>query len=183
MFLNKIKEKIQTLKNKMIKTRIGEIEFYRRKGVRIGDGCRIYIEDFGSEPWLIEIGDNVTITAGTRILTHDGGTWLIRDEKGRRYAYNNVVIKDHVFIGVNSIIMPGVIIENNVIVASGSVVTKSVPANSIVGGNPAKIIGRFEDYKEKCLKNLKSEEDFDRDLSYKERVETALSVEHKKYLK
>ena len=44
----------------------------RRKGVKIGTDFRIYTTRFGSEPWLIEIGNKVTITSGVVLLTHDG---------------------------------------------------------------------------------------------------------------
>ena len=57
----------------------------------------------------------------------------------------NIIIKNDVWIGAHSIILGGVTINNGVIVAANSVVTKNVPAYSIVGGSPAKVIGyRFE---------------------------------------
>lgn len=54
--------------------------------------------------------------------------------------FGKITIGDWVYIGNNSLIMPGVTIDNNVLVASGSVVTKSVPAGVVVAGNPARII-------------------------------------------
>ena len=129
----------------------------RYLGVSVGKRCRIYIRNFGSEPFLISIGDNVTITNGVKLLTHDGATWLIRDEKGRRYNYGSITIGNNVFIGANSILMPGVSVADNVIVAAGSVVTKSIPTNTIVGGNPAKKIGSFQDYRDKCLETCMSD--------------------------
>lgn len=138
---------------------LGRVAYARRKGVKIGEGCRIYIDNFGSEPWLIEIGDRVTITSGVYLLTHDGATWLIRDENGRRYNYAKIRIGSDVFVGVGSIILPGVSVGNNVIVAAGSVVTKSIPDGTIVAGNPARIIGAFDEYKKKCLDCFFSEKD------------------------
>ncbi len=120
-------------------------------GVSIGKNCRIFTRRFGTEPFLIEIGNNVTITKDVIILTHDGSTWLFNDQQGRRYMYRKVKIGNNVFIGVNSIIMPGVCIGDNVIVGAGSIVTKSIPSGSIIAGNPAKIIGDFFDYKNKVL--------------------------------
>jgi acetyltransferase-like isoleucine patch superfamily enzyme len=120
-------------------------------GVKVGEDCRIYTRNFGSEPWLISIGSRVTVTSGVQFLTHDGSTWLMRDERGRRYRYAKVEVGNDVFIGINSIIMPGVRIGNKVIVGAGSVVTKSVPDGLIVAGNPARIIGRFADYEKKAL--------------------------------
>jgi acetyltransferase-like isoleucine patch superfamily enzyme len=57
-----------------------------------------------------------------------------------------IEIMDNVFIGCNSTILGGVTIGNNVVVAAGSVVTKDVPPNSVVAGNPAKVIESFDDY-------------------------------------
>lgn len=63
-----------------------------------------------------------------------------------------VVIEDNVFIGANSIILPNITIGENSIVGSGSVVTKNVPKNTVVAGNPAKVICSVEKYKEKHIK-------------------------------
>lgn len=128
-------------------------------GVKVGSNCRIYIKEFGSEPWLISIGNNVTITSGVKLLTHDGSTWLIRDKRGRRYFYAKITIGNNVFIGVNSLIMPGVIIGNNVIIGAGSVVTKSIPNGLIVAGNPARIIGEFKNFEDRALLQYYSDYD------------------------
>ncbi|MBU2996741.1 acyltransferase [Cellulophaga baltica] len=158
------------------------VNYARYKGVKVGDNCRILITSFGSEPWLISMGDKVTITSGVKLLTHDGSTWLFNDEKGRRYLYRRVKIGNNVFIGSNSIIMPGVVIDNNVIVAAGSVVTKSVPTNSIVAGNPAKIIGNYSSYGEKILETYISDSDLNKSKNYKERILDVLDNESKPYL-
>lgn len=120
----------------------------RKTGVNIGKNCRIYTSYFGSEPFLISIGDNVTVTSDVKFITHDGSGWLMKDKKGRRYYYHGISVGNNVFIGVNSIIMPGVKIEDNVVVGAGSVVTKSVPEGCVlVAGVPARIIGRYDDPK------------------------------------
>lgn len=160
----------------------GKKKYAKKIGVKIGENCRIYTTHFGSEPFLISIGDNVTITSGVKFLTHDGSTWLIRDEKGRRYLYQKIDIDNNVFVGVNSIIMPGVKIEKNVIVAAGSVVTKSIPSGSVVAGVPAKIIGRFEEIENKMLTSYISDFDINKKLSYKQRVLEVLTTEYKPYL-
>lgn len=149
---------------------LGRIRYGRFLGVKIGRNCRVYISEWGTEPFLVKIGDNVTITSGVMLLTHDGSTWLVNDEKGRRYLYRRVVIKNNVFIGINTIVMPGVIIGNNVVVASGSVVTKSIPDNKIVAGNPAKIIGEFNEYYEKVMNTYVSKENLDMKIPYKQRI-------------
>ena len=156
------------------------IEYLRYTGVKIGENCRVYTRTFGSEPWLVSIGNNVTITAGVVFITHDGSTWLIKDKKGRRYLFRKINVGNNVFIGINSIILPGVNIQDNVIIAAGSVVTKSIPNGKIVGGNPAKIIGDFKDYEDKVLQNYISHEDMNFNLSYKERINIALDNNYKK---
>lgn len=152
----------------------GGVAYARLLGVDVGPGCRIYTSSLGSEPFLLKIGARVTITSGVRLLTHDGATWLIRDESGRRYRYRPVVIGDDVFIGVNSIVMPGVVIGERVIVAAGSVVTKSVPSGTIVAGVPARVIGLFDDYEARALRDFVSEADLKYDVDYRSRVLAAL---------
>ena len=150
---------------------IGRIGYARKIGVNIGKGCRIYIDEWGTEPYLISIGENVTITADVSIITHDGSTWLMRDQEGRRYHYAPVEIGDNVFIGKGSIILPGVKINSNVIVGAGSIVTKSVPGNVIIAGNPAKIIGDFNNYKKRCLEDYISDYDLLKlDMPYEEKI-------------
>lgn len=104
-----------------------------------------------AEPYLITIGSNCQITKGVKIFTHGGGG-AIRNEIPHFDCFGKVVIGNFVYIGNNSLIMPGVIINDNVLVAAGSVVCKSVPANVVIGGNPAKIICTIEEYKKKNLK-------------------------------
>ena len=171
------------LKDFYFKFKKGGVGYARYKGVVVGNNCRVLTSAFGSEPWLITIGNNVTITSGVRLLTHDGSAWLFNDEAGRRYLYRRVTIGNNVFVGSNAIIMPGVHIENNVIVAAGSVVTKSVPAGSIVGGNPAKIIGSFETYKKRVLDTYVTENQLDKSKSYRDRILEHLDTDKKDYLK
>jgi len=158
------------------------VAYARHVGVTVGDNCRIFIGKFGSEPWLISIGNKVTITSGTIILTHDGSTWLFNDQDGRRHLYRRVKIGNNVFIGSNSIIMPGVEIEDDVIVGAGSVVTKSVPRGAIIGGNPARIIRQFDEYKTFALENYVSNKDIDFSKSYRERVELVADTTFREFM-
>jgi len=164
------------------KFKLDTISHARKRGVKIGANCRVYTRNFGSEPWLISIGNNVTVTSEVTILTHDGSSWLFNDKNGRRFLFKNTVIKNNIFIGVKSIIMPGVVIEDNVIIAAGSVVTKSVPSGVIVAGNPAKIIGDFDSYKAKVLTSYISESDIDYSKDYKERILEVVDESLKPYL-
>ena len=125
-------------------------KYARYIGVRIGKECDIQDINFGSEPYLIEIGDHVQITKGVKIFTHGGG-WVFRKEFPNLDTFGKVIIKNNVYIGNNTLIMPGVTIGNNVIVGAGSIVTKSVPDNAVVAGNPAKIISDLETTKQRIL--------------------------------
>lgn len=136
----------------LYKIRIWPAEKYARSvGVTIGENCVIGTKWFGTEPYLIEIGNRVQITNGVRFFTH-GGSWILRGKYPEFDFFGKIKIGDNVYIGNCAMIMPGVIIENNVLIAAGSVVTKSVPAGSIIGGNPGKVIGSVNDFKKKHLK-------------------------------
>lgn len=149
----------------------------------MGEECRIFTTRLGSEPWLIKIGNKVTITSGVVFLTHDGSTWLMNDKNGRRYLYRRIEIGNNVFVDVNTIIMPGVKVENNVIIAAGSVVTKSVSSGKIVGGNPARIIGEYSILETKALSEYISDFDLDMALKYKQRTEQVVDKTFKNYMK
>ncbi|PQJ21096.1 DapH/DapD/GlmU-related protein [Tenacibaculum sp. SG-28] len=101
---------------------------------------------FGSEPWLITLGDNVHITTDVMFITHDGGTLLFRDKVPDLEITAPIIVKDNVYIGVRSIVLPGVTIGENSIIAAGSIVTKNVTPNSVMGGIPAKKIKSTEEY-------------------------------------
>ncbi len=103
-------------------------------------------------PWLISVGDDVTISSDVKILAHDAST----NKTGARTKIGVVTIGNNVFIGVGSIILCNVHVGDNVIIGAGAVVTKSIPSNSVVAGNPAKVICTFDEYKNKHLQNRKT---------------------------
>lgn len=173
---------IKKLKALLVLFFSGKKRYAETIGVKLGKNCRVYTIDWGSEPFLITIGDNVTVTYGVKFITHDGSAWLMRDERGRRYSYSPISVGNNVFIGIDSIIMPGVKIEDRVIVAAGSVVTKSVPAGSVVAGVPAKVIGKFDDIEQKMLSQFISDADLDKTLGYKERILKVTVNEFKPFL-
>jgi maltose O-acetyltransferase len=87
----------------------------------------------------ITIGDNCSIAPGVHIYTATHPIEAHERRKGPEYG-RPVIIGNDVWIGGKAVINPGITIGNNVVIASGSIVTRDVPDNVVVGGNPAKII-------------------------------------------
>ena len=98
-----------------------------------------------SHCWLIEIGDNVTMAPRVHILCHDASTkqHLGYTKLGR------VTVGDNVFIGAESVVLPGVTIGSNVIIGANSTVTHDIPENSVAVGSPARVICTLDEYLEK----------------------------------
>ncbi len=125
-------------------------DYARFLGVKIGDNCDIDTKFFGSEPYLITIGNHVQVTNDVKFFTHGGG-WIFRERYPNFDTFGKITIKDNVYIGNNAMLLPGVTIGNNVIIGAGSVVTKSVGDNTIVAGNPAKVVGRVDELEQRML--------------------------------
>lgn len=126
------------------------IDYARHLGVTIGEQTTISIHDWSSEPYLVTIGNHVQITRGVSIHTHGGGN-AVRQTIPDFDVFGKVVIEDWCYIGAHSQIMPGVTIGEGSLVAAGSVVTKSIPPHSVVGGNPAKVLCTINDYLERNI--------------------------------
>ena len=123
----------------------------RRYGAKIGKGCKIFSVNFGTEPYLVSIGDRCEVASNVAFLTHDDGKWVLENQKrfdGTKFG--PIIIHDNCYIGYNSIVLPNIEIGPNSIVGAGSVVTKSVPPNTVYAGNPAKLISTLDQYLDKC---------------------------------
>ena len=102
-------------------------------------------------PKLIKLHNNVRVHKTVKILTHDVINGFLQESKpgsdfGPEERLGCVELLDNVYIAMNVTIMPDVRIGPNCIVTAGSVVTSDVPENSVVSGNPAKVVGRFDMY-------------------------------------
>ena len=113
--------------------------------IEIGNYCGFTSTVFSSRE-LIRIGNHVMIGANVRIFDHDYHSLNYLDRKNPKDDSNNVkssciFIEDDVFIGTNSIILKGVHIGARSIIGAGSVVSiKKIPPDSIVAGNPARVL-------------------------------------------
>lgn len=134
-FLAKVKFKLSG-NNKEVMS-----DYFRKAGMSIKGGCNICCNIMTMEPFLVDIGSNVTISGDVKLVTHDNS--VAKLNIGGADVFGRIVIGHNCFIGQNSIIMYGVELANNIIVAAGSVVCNSFSeTNIVIGGNPAKKSGR-----------------------------------------
>jgi acetyltransferase-like isoleucine patch superfamily enzyme len=130
------------------------LTYLRKCGIKIGAGTRCFdshniIIDV-TRPELIEIGSHMFLHAGTTIMSHDWASWNFIESHAEFYpSHGRVKIGDNVWLGRNVTICKGVTIGDNCIIGIGSVVTKSIPANSVAAGVPARVICTYEEYIEK----------------------------------
>ena len=137
------------------------IGFARKIGVGVGMNCRFYQSiSYGSEPYLISIGDHVTITRGVAFITHDGGAWILRHKHPKMDVFGTITIGNNVFVGREAMLMPGVTIGDNCVIGVRALVTRDIPPNSIAVGMPAKVIGTIDDYEKKMLPRSLNTKDF-----------------------
>ena len=119
-------------------------QYYRSGGVKIGKNCLICTPIHPHrDNCLLEIMDDVVISTDVEFVLHDFSA--SRVVKGTSNMFGKITIGKNSFIGARSVIMYGVELADNTIVAAGSVVTKSFrEGNVVIGGNPAKVIGTWD---------------------------------------
>ena len=127
------------------------IAYLRNQGVEIGENCMIWSPNHTvidcQRARTLHIGSYVKITQGVIILTHDYSMSVARRIYHRHIGtMRETFIGDNVFIGMNAIILMGSKIGDNSIIGAGSVVSGSFPSNSVIAGNPAKVICSVEQY-------------------------------------
>ena len=140
----------------ILKNGFKKAQFLKKKKVfaHIGKNCYYHPFVIPSEPKLVSFGDNVIISSGVKLITHDMSYSLFANDEAENnsmyyypYSTGKIKIGNNVMIGLNAIILPNVKIGNNVIVGAGAVVTKDIPDGVVVGGIPAKVIEKYDDYK------------------------------------
>ena len=180
---SKIKGKIENVKLRWSRTSPKRyIRFLRSKGIKIGENIWVTADVKSlsidiTRPSLIEIGDNVRLNKNLTILTHDGGYYVLQHKYKEFISQSGrVKIGDNVYFGRNCSVFKNVTIGDNVIIGNGSIVTKSIPSNSVAVGSPAKVVGTIESYYEK-RKNLQIEEALDYAKSIQERFNRKPRIE------
>lgn len=134
-------------------SRISPISYAKKIGVQIGDNCKLNgSPEWGSEPYLVKIGNHTEISYGCAFITHDGSTWVFREKEQYKgvLRFGGIKIGNNCFIGARTTILPNVTIGNNVIIGACSLVTKSVPSGEVWGGVPAHFITKTEVFAERC---------------------------------
>ena len=131
------------------------VQYLRSKGAVIGEYTEflspIHSEvDIGRAKY-ISIGDHCILCSGISIIAHDYSWKVLEDAYGEELPSGGMPIHigNNVFIGANSMILGGVDIGDNVIIAAGSTVVTSLPANTVCAGSPAKVIKPLDAYYQK----------------------------------
>jgi acetyltransferase-like isoleucine patch superfamily enzyme len=122
------------------------VAFARSKGATIGERCRLIGCDFGSEPYLVTLGDHVSATS-TSFVTHDGGVWVFRDEWPDADVFAPITVGSNVFLGAGVLVLPGVTIGDHVVVGARSVVSRDLPSGCVAVGSPAIPVRSLDEYR------------------------------------
>lgn len=147
---------------KIRKNSANYIKYLKSKGIKIGEDCYIFEPHDAqidiTRPELLEIGDHVFLHKGIRILTHDWGGWCyVFSNQQFIPSHGKIKIGSNVWFGENVCVCKGVTIGDNCIIGIGSVVTKSIPSNSVAVGVPARVVCTYEEYFEKRKKQFINE--------------------------
>ncbi len=152
--INKIITKIFTILDDLRQS--AYVKICVEKGLKLGKSVSIRNKtSFGSEPFLVEIGDDTRIGEGVQFITHSGFTVNLRKIEGYETVRNfgHIKVGKNCAIGNNSIILQNVEIGDNCVLGANSVLSDSMPSNTVYLGNPAKYICEIEDYGDVLKKN------------------------------
>jgi acetyltransferase-like isoleucine patch superfamily enzyme len=130
------------------------VAYARREGVTVADDCwlaGLVRGSFGTEPYLITIGERCAVASGVRFITHDGASYLFRREFPSIDIVGRITLGDDVMIGMNAILLPDTEIGDYSIIGAGAVVSGQVPPGSVYAGVPARRICSTEEYRAKVL--------------------------------
>ena len=138
------------IKEKLFGTQIDRL---RKQGAVIGENVHLYGTYIDTTiPFLLTIGDNTTLT-DVKVLMHDASTFK---ETGFT-KMGKVTIGSNVFIGVKTVVLPGVTIGDRCIIGAGSVVSRDIPENSVAAGNPCKVVKSYDAYMQEQRARMKDD--------------------------
>lgn len=138
----------------------GKIKYLRKRGCKIGITTHLNCSTkaFGTEPYLVEVGEECLFADHVKFFTHDGGVVVLNhlnkfdgvmmDKMARIKVGNNV------YIGTGAYIMQGVTIGDNCVIGAGAVVTKDIPPNSCAVGVPAVVKSSLDEYLKRAKDRL-----------------------------
>lgn len=135
--------------------KLSPVSYAKKIGVNVIGKVKIYGSSyrmFSTEPFLVTLGDNVYISVDACFICHDGSTLIFRHKDPTLERAGRINVGNNVFIGTRAVVLPNVTIGDNCVVAAGAIVTKDVPANSVVAGNPAKVIKDIFSLEDKLTK-------------------------------
>lgn len=138
-------------------------DYLRRHNSLAAIGKRVYYYSriYPSDPKLLKIGDNVVIATNVRFVCHDRVDIMLTGLLDQNYSkfYAPIEVGNNVFIGSDTVILPGVKIGDNTIIGAGAVVTKDLPSGFVWGGVPARCIECFSEFVDKRKSIVKPESD------------------------
>lgn len=150
---------ITTIKSFITKYKVNKNDaskraWLRAQGAIVGKGTRfIGNASLGTEPFLVEVGEDCLISSNVMFLCHDGGVKVLNalgyfgGERMDKMA--RIKVGNNCFLGRDSKILGGVTIGDNVIIGTGSIVTKDIPSNVVAAGMPARVICTIDEYYQK----------------------------------
>lgn len=112
----------------------------RARGMRIGENCLMYTTHISTEPYLIEIGNHVAVSSGTKFITHDASGWVFSDTDPDMDLFGPISVGDNTYFGLDCWVLPNTRIGRNCIIGTGAVVRGNIPDDSVVMGNPGRIV-------------------------------------------
>ena len=131
----------------------GSKEAMIKAGAKIGKNVSIVGDiHYSSEPYLIKVGDNTTISFECAFITHDAATRVIRnlpDGNKETVIYGTIEVGENCFIGCRTTILPNVKIGDNTIIGACSLVCSDIPSGVVAAGNPCRVICTLEEYRKK----------------------------------
>jgi acetyltransferase-like isoleucine patch superfamily enzyme len=125
------------------------VRYFRSQGVAIGEDVEIFganLFTFGSEPYLVSIGNQVTISHNVDFITHDGGLGIVRAKYPDAYLYGRIQVGDRCFLGAHCVLLPGTRVGTGSVIGSGSIVAGEIPSGVVAIGVPAKPVKSVEEY-------------------------------------